>query len=226
MIFNMVGWGGGAKKVGITINGAVNEVVYYSGASSGSIQLNEHGNGVLNALPAGDYTFSGSVSGYVKAAIVDKNTSVVNVYPNSALFWYGNGDSVGDSLYHAGNKFVGNNSYYPSGVSVGKTMALTVTAEENAIALDGSSSDKDARVHAAFYLDREINLEGYSTIRVDGEGMGSVYSAQALKTAFAFNGNAAIGDASVAIAPYLVAFYSVYGSYMTMNATIKAIWLE
>ena len=226
MIFNMAGWGGGSSKVGVAVNGAVNEIISYSGASAGSIQLNANGRGSINGLPAGVYTFTGSISGYSKTVTIDKNTSVINVYPDGALFWYGNGDAMGDGLYAIGNKFVGNNGYYPSGTSVGKTMALTVASEDNAIVLSGSSTDKDARVHASFYLDREINLEGYSTIRVAGEGVGDVYSAQSLAAHFAYNESKAMGDASVAIAPYLVLFYSVYGSYMSMNATIKAIWLE
>ncbi len=226
MIYNTAGWGGSSSKVGVAVNGAVNEIISYSGASAGSIQLNVNGRGSINGLPAGVYTFTGSISGYSKTVTVDKNTSVINVYPDGALFWYGNGDAMGDGLYSIGNKFVGNNGYYPSGISVGKTMALTVASEDNAIVLSGSNNENDVRVHGSFYLDREINLAGYSTIRVVGEGIGDVYAAQSLSANFQSNGNAAMGDASIAIAPYLVVFYSAYGSWLAMNATIKAIWLE
>ena len=83
------GGGGGGSSVSLIILGAKNETVTYTGPESGSVVLDVNGVGSAT-LKRGAYVFSGSVSGYVTAALtVDKDTTTIYVRPVGALYWYG-----------------------------------------------------------------------------------------------------------------------------------------
>lgn len=72
----------------ITVNGAPGETISYSGAATGSVKLDSTGTGTISDLDLGDYSFTGSVSGYTKDVTISKN-GTVNVYPDGAIYWYG-----------------------------------------------------------------------------------------------------------------------------------------
>ena len=94
-------------KVTVTVNGALGETIRYSGTSSGTIKLDNTGKKTGVQLDAGSYTFKssvasalGSTSGtYSKTVTINSSTTTVNVYPDGAIYWYGNGSVSGSSLY-------------------------------------------------------------------------------------------------------------------------------
>lgn len=76
---------------GINIYGAANETITYSGASSGTIPLNNAGYAFFTSgLTPGEYTFVGSIGNFERKITVTDVTSNIYVYPDGALYWYGN----------------------------------------------------------------------------------------------------------------------------------------
>ncbi len=93
------------QKIPITINGALKEKITYSGASSGTITLNEKGTATVNLL-VGSYTFKSDralttdfSTKYSRNFTVSASTTTINFYPAGAIYWYGNGAISGSSLY-------------------------------------------------------------------------------------------------------------------------------
>ena len=82
---NVGGGGGSSNRL---IFGAKNETITYTGASNGSLVLNENGAGSIKLLN-GSYQFSGSISGYSRNTVIDKNTSIIYVRPIGTIYWYG-----------------------------------------------------------------------------------------------------------------------------------------
>jgi len=75
------------QTVTVTVLGAKNEVVSYTGDGSGSITLDANGEGTAN-IRKGTYTFTGGVSGYSKAYTVNASMTVY-VRPVACIYWYG-----------------------------------------------------------------------------------------------------------------------------------------
>lgn len=84
--------GAGGGKVSFSINAVKSETVTIS--QNGATVMTVTMPGITNAsvavtLPAGAYTFTGSVGGWTKTAAIGRKTTSVNVWPDRALFWYG-----------------------------------------------------------------------------------------------------------------------------------------
>lgn len=83
---------GGGGKVSFSIYAVKSETVTISqnGATVMTVTMPSITTAsVAVTLPAGTYSFRGSVSGWTKTATVDRKTASVNVWPAGALFWYG-----------------------------------------------------------------------------------------------------------------------------------------
>lgn len=91
--------GGGNAKC--YFNGAPSETLSISkdGVSCGTLTTDSHGLSTnYIELKPGVYSVVGSVSGYTKSVTVKKD-GTYNAYPDGAIFWYGNGDTEGDTLF-------------------------------------------------------------------------------------------------------------------------------
>ena len=78
---------GGGLKVTVTILGAKNEVVSYTGKDTGTVTLDANGTGTTT-LKKGSYTFTGGISGFVKSVDVSGDMTVY-VRPQRIIYWYG-----------------------------------------------------------------------------------------------------------------------------------------
>lgn len=88
--------GGGGGKVTVTINAPKNSTVSWTGTESGSVNMGSVTQATAT-LKAGTYSFSCSLTLdgtattiFTRTAAVTKG-SVVNMYPDGAVFWYGMG---------------------------------------------------------------------------------------------------------------------------------------
>jgi len=218
-----------ASNVTVTLNGGISETISYSGTSSGSVTLGTNGKGTVS-LPTGTYTFTGGLSGHSTGSVSITAAKTVNVYPAGALFWYGNGDTSGDSLYNSGNTFAEDNYVYPSGASRNKLVTVTVTAGTNdiSIKMKYTSSDGYAKVATGTAtFQRSVNLSGYTKINIKSSGDGTIYAATAKTTGFSSNGSvSASSGGSMNIAPYIAVFNSGYSNKLRWTTTISAIWLS
>jgi hypothetical protein len=79
----------------ITFYGAPNETLTLYGATMYPIPLDANGTATAS-VPIGDYLIMGSISkGALSAGrnvSITSETTSVTVYPESALYWYGDGD--------------------------------------------------------------------------------------------------------------------------------------
>lgn len=88
-----------SSGVSVILRGAVNETLTLTmGLEAVELVTDAHGYTAATALPAGEYTVTGSVSGYSRNVKIT-GPGEYNAYPDGALFWYGNGWTEGDSLY-------------------------------------------------------------------------------------------------------------------------------
>ena len=98
---------GGKRSVVVSVYGAPNEditLVSSNGKTYSGITLNAYGKSTQTyELPVGSYVIKGSTSvevyTYGREIKVTKDTTVITAYPPGAIFWFGNGDTSGDSLY-------------------------------------------------------------------------------------------------------------------------------
>lgn len=74
-------------KAAISLFGAANETVTYTGKSSGSVTLGADGTGTVT-LPTGNYTFTAGVSGMTATIKVKKGVTVM-LRPEHFVYWYG-----------------------------------------------------------------------------------------------------------------------------------------
>ena len=101
---------GSGDSSNVIINGAPGEVITYTGASSGSIEIGSGGYSLATLLN-GNYTFTSNISksisnvsnNYSKEVTVSPNVSTIDFYPEGAVYWYGNGDASIDPLYSKTN---------------------------------------------------------------------------------------------------------------------------
>ena len=158
-----------ANNVTVTLNGGCNETITYTGTSSGSVVLNNNCHNSVT-IPVGTYTFTGSYSGSGTAVTqaVTANCTI-NVYPAGAVFWYGNGDESGESLYSVTGGFTDSN-YVPSGVT-GSSGGYQ--AGPNGNGLDHrvyTESQYQNGYHVTAFTKNAISMTGYSTLNVEHMG--------------------------------------------------------
>lgn len=147
------------EKPGINIYGAANETITYTGASSGSITLDQNGAAKINLLPAGNYVFTGSISNYSTSTIaVNSDTKEIKVYPPKALYWYGN-EVVPWTLIKA-------YSTYDSG-------SVSEVTDTNPNYMQGTiyklTNGSNSRANACYYITtaEQIDTSGYTKINFD-----------------------------------------------------------
>lgn len=120
MIFNHF-IGGGKRTATVAVYGAPSEAIKLTNSKGNvyEVTTNAHGIGDTLEIPVGNYLVTGTVSCEVlttgRNVEVTKNTTEVTAYPSGAIFWFGNGDTDGDSLY-TGN-YVHESGLIPSGTS-------------------------------------------------------------------------------------------------------------
>lgn len=82
------GGGGGGLKVSVTLYGAKNEVITFTGKDTGTVTLDANGTGTAT-LKKGSYNFTGGVSGFVKSNVEISGDTTVYVRPQRIIYWYG-----------------------------------------------------------------------------------------------------------------------------------------
>ena len=168
MIFNIPT--GGAKKITVTINGGIDEAITYTGKASGSVTLNNYGTGSV-VLRAGTYTFTGGVSGY-STTVTLKNDGAVNVHPNGALFWYGNGYKEGDTLYSKSGGWT-KSWYRVTGTSQSGTSDGTFTLDGTALYCSIGSVGNTTGYAFSVFSNNAVDMSGYSTLKCSAHRTGS-----------------------------------------------------
>lgn len=148
----------------IVINGAVDETISWSGEASGSVSFDDGKCSAAGiALKPGNYVFTGSVSGYSKTVTLTEDTTVVSVYPDTAIFWYGNGDAEGDSLYTKCYGFTGYGwAYAGSGSCTVPTISTQRNYAQGSITGVGSSSG----YYGTVSMNYPIDVSGLNTLHV------------------------------------------------------------
>lgn len=157
-------YGAGKPTAIVTLNGAVGETISWTGEATGSVSFGSGQCAVTGIeLKVGEYTFTGSVSGYSKTAAVTKNTTVVSVYPDTAIYWYGNGDASGDSLYSKCGGFSAYGwAYSGSGSATTPVISTQANYVQGSISGVGSSGGYCGTVS----MNRAIDVSGLSTLHV------------------------------------------------------------
>jgi len=89
----------------VTVNGAINEKITYTGTASGTITLNGKGTATVT-LKVGSYTFKSDrafttdfSTKYSRTFTVSATTTTLNFYPAGSVYWFGNGAISGSSLF-------------------------------------------------------------------------------------------------------------------------------
>jgi hypothetical protein len=230
MIFNIPV--GASKTVSVTLHGAPNEEISYSGKASGKTTLDAYGKKTI-ALKTGTYTFTGKTSGHKEVSTI-KADATVNVHPAGAIFWYGNGDTSGDTLWSKfGTGFVADSGLRPSVGKIGKNANFTFTPKDNSYEIHYSwyGTGKGYVVCANAYLNKSLDTTGYSKIHVAGSmtGVGNWHSTDDLVYEFtpldSVSGTPAELDAGSHLVFNQTGNVDPYGS-MKNTITIDAIWLE
>ena len=96
-----------ADKITVTINAGASETVSCTNSDSSknfSVTTNTAGS-VSKEVSSGTYSCTGSKSNYTMSASVTSSGQTINVYPPGAIFWHGNGDASGESLYAVSGGF-------------------------------------------------------------------------------------------------------------------------
>ena len=96
------------NQVAVTINGAVSETITIKsgGTTVATVTTGSNAKATLN-IKTGTYTFTSNVaksttnvnSYYSKSVTITSSTNTINFYPDGAVYWFGNGNYSGQSLY-------------------------------------------------------------------------------------------------------------------------------
>lgn len=159
----------------IPVRGAIGEVITISDSDNntvGSITLDGSGNGITS-LDNGSYIFTSNIakdtssgsSNYSKNIVIDNNTNEIENYPEGAIYWYGNGDEEGESLY---TKYGGvkTGTHYKSGSSVYAAYDENISYETDHFRMIGQATSAMVyRVNGrSYYFANSINKNGYGNI--------------------------------------------------------------
>ena len=158
-------------EVTVTVNSALSDTITFTGPTSGTIYTN--GNGIATGvkLQIGTYTFTSSVaystsstsSKYSKSVTITSSTSVVNVYPNGAIYWYGNGYGSSTSLYSVTNGFSSTSSR-PSGATNYNGSSMGIYNKTHYIEFSlGSQTNKG--YGGTVFVSKAVSMSGYSRIK-------------------------------------------------------------
>ena len=101
---------GNTSSSNVRINGAPGERISYVGNGTGYIEIGSDGYSEITLFD-GTYTFVSNISkstsdvsmNYSKEVTISPDVSVIDFYPEGAVYWYGNGDASIDPLYSKTN---------------------------------------------------------------------------------------------------------------------------
>ena len=254
MIVNPVLFSNIIKSAICYFNGGISEKLTIKSGSTTVIEVTTNGHGTLDEpieLEMGTYTVTGSLSGYTRNVEVTGDGSY-NAYPDGAIFWYGNGDTSGDTLYSKLGGWITVHGAYPDGFngsgasSESKASATTNTNDRYTWASNTGSSTKYGATSISV---NAINYAGYSTLNIIMTGKKDSYNggksvvgtcASAVSSAGAFTlqcGGASISDCSYALSGssgYFVAsafnahkkkdYTGIWYTYYANN-TVSAVYL-
>lgn len=170
MIFNHF-FGGGKRTAIVSLYGALNEDVTLTaldGTAYDPVTLNAHGiSDITLEIPVGIYTITGSVSSEIlpegRMVVVDKTTTKVTAYPPGAFFWFGNGDTDGDSLY-TGN-FTHTGGHKPSGAS-GSSGASNITNGDLTVGASCNAPSSGGSTYGGTTYSPKLSLTGFSFVNI------------------------------------------------------------
>ena len=168
-------YAGGESTVMVSVYGASEETVTLTklnGKSYPIIELDEHGiSKQNNEIPVGKYIITGSISNEIfpngRLIEVTKDTTFITTYPLGTIFWFGNGDEAGDSLYvedfaygsgHKPDFDTNSNTYndtYTTIESGNTTISVSAT-------IPGSSGSR----HSGTLYSPQYSLDGYSFVNI------------------------------------------------------------
>lgn len=245
MIFNHF-FGGGKRTAIVSLYGALSEDVTLTaldGTVYDAVTLNAHGiSDITLEIPVGIYTITGSVSSEIlpegRMVVVDKDTTKITAYPSGAIYWFGNGDTDGDSLYAGGYAYYG--GYVPSGKS-GKSGYGQKTSGDTTVGASCSCPSSAGSTYGGTTFSPQISLDGYSYVNI----YGTCYSTS--KAAFGFPASRATSWSTDMYVKPTQTSYQLYSmavpedqteGYLAISvfgctsgstyssATIKAAWMD
>lgn len=205
-------------KVSVSIYGAKNEKVTYSGKASGSVTLGANGVGTVK-LQTGNYTFTAGISGRT-ATVKVKMGAVVMLRPANFVYWYG----VEAVAFGA----ITGNDYSPE-----------VKRNANSITVSTYRSGEGTN-NRAFYTNTAVDVTNYSSLKGILEGMAAnawykLGAATSRTTYDASSGAAAavnkpnvttVSLSGITGNRYIGIMGDSYGRAGDISATIHAIWME
>ena len=245
MILNMIVSTGSTDAVVVTKSiifyGAPSETLTLYGSSQYDITLDLNGTATAT-IPTGDYILIGSASQSTlptgRSVSVTSSTTSITAYPPNTLFWYGNGDASGDTLYSLCGGFSDEYQYYyPSDVSkrgylTDNTMynnATNFRMTMNANAPDGSIY---YIASASMFMKKTINSTGYTKLKIKASGNGTFYTTTVTPSNGASNysyvSKANVNGGVITLTPstYLAYYYTGQAAMIRGELIIEAIWLE
>lgn len=245
MIFNHF-FGGGKRTAIVSLYGALGEDITLTaldGTALDPVTLNAHGiSDTTFEVPVGIYTITGSVSAEIlpegRMVVVDKTTTKITAYPPGAIFWFGNGDTDGDSLY-TGN-FTHTGGHKPSGAS-GASGYSQITKGDLTVGASCSCPSSAGSTYGGTTYSPKLSLTGYSYVNI----YANCYSTS--KAAFGFPESKATSWSTNMYVKPTQTSYQLYSmavpetqteGYLAMSAygckssstyssaTIKAAWMD
>ena len=171
MIFNIVTKNGSAV---VSFCGAPNETITLSTIRGKklfeNITLNSHGISTgTYKVPVGTYIIKGKTSSEVlpngRTVKIKKSTTTVSTYPDGAIFWFGNGDKEGDSLYAGGFTLQGGHRPDKLGEKQNGGYSKIEKTDKNIGILSECPSSAGSEYANTVYFPKS-NLSGYSYVNI------------------------------------------------------------
>lgn len=220
-------------------NGAPSETLTITNVNDStytySTTTNSHGvTDEPTTIVKGTYSIKGSISGYTRTGVSITEAGTYNAYPDSAIFWYGNGNNTGDTLKSKFSGFAFSTDLRPSVGNISSPpKSYTASAGTNSYNLSysyqGTGSWKVICANA--YIKTAITMGSYTKIRIEGSqsGGGKWYTTNSLVHEFSPIASSSGTPSTIAGGSYLVfnqtGSIEPYGS-MNNSIIIKAIYLQ
>lgn len=171
MIFNIVTKNGSAV---VSFCGAPNETITLSTTRGKklfeNIVLNSHGISTETyKVPVGTYIIKGKASSEIlpngRTVKIRKSTTTVATYPDGAIFWFGNGNKEGDSLYSGGFTLQG--GHYPDKLGEKQNGGYSqIKKTDKNIGILSECPDSAGSEYANTLYFPKSNLNGYSYVNI------------------------------------------------------------
>ena len=226
---------------------------FFCGAVSETLTIQQDGvtvataatnaNGITETaveLKKGTYSILGSVSGYEKTGVVIDGDGTYNAYPDGAVFWFGNGDTEGDTLWSKCGGWKAANISYASGSRTTPSLSVQNNLVQGSLSGIGSTSG----YYGTVYMNNAVDVSKASRLRILNARTGyngravsriGVVSGSAIAQGYAFAASADITSTSFvetaldvsALSQCMVAnslFAKYYGGNGAVTSQIKAVW--